>query len=199
MIKAILFDLGNVLATFDERIACRKWAEISPYSEEEIYKRVFRSPLKVDYESGRMQSHEFYESVTELLDIEVTFEMFREVWSHIFAPNPGMLELTTRLDGKYDIFLLSNTNEMHFEYVREYFEVMKIPRDFVLSYKVGAMKPDARIFQEALEVTGRDPEECLYTDDMEEYVVASRELGFQAIHFRGPAPFSAELRRLRML
>jgi putative hydrolase of the HAD superfamily len=63
----------------------------------------------------------------------------------------------------------------------------------ILSYEVGAMKPDPRIFERAIELAGCLPEECFYTDDIAEYVEAARRMGIDAVQFQSCAQLEREM------
>ena len=62
---------------------------------------------------------------------------------------------------------------------------MKHFDEAVLSFEVGFMKPDARIFEEAVRRAGCAAEECFYTDDIDGYVAAARLCGIDAVRFTG--------------
>ena len=71
--------------------------------------------------------------------------------------------------------------------------------DFVLSYEVGAMKPDALIYLEAIQRAGCRPEECFFTDDIAINVEAARNNGMDAVQFLSVAQIEEELRTRRAL
>ena len=69
-------------------------------------------------------------------------------WTEIFDPLDDMEEVAARLARRYPLYLLSNTNELHFHYIEEHFPVLlQHFRAFILSYRVGSRKPEAGIFQ----------------------------------------------------
>ena len=76
--------------------------------------------------------------------------------------------------------LLSNTSVAHFEFVRERYGVLDRFDEFVLSFEVGAMKPEPAIYEAALRAIRCAPGECFYTDDILDYVTAGRRFGLQA-------------------
>jgi putative hydrolase of the HAD superfamily len=86
----------------------------------------------------------------------------------------GLRELDIRL------VLLSNTSVSHFEFIQERFDVLDRFDDFVVSYRVGAIKPERAIFEAAISAIECKPGECFYTDDIAEYVSIGRQFGFQA-------------------
>jgi HAD superfamily hydrolase (TIGR01509 family) len=65
----------------------------------------------------------------------------------------------------------------------------------VLSYEVGAVKPEEAIYHAALQAIECAPGETLYTDDIEPYVEQGRAVGLQAVQFTGTAQYLRDLRR----
>ena len=81
--------------------------------------------------------------------------------------------------------LVSNTNAIHFEMIRENYPLLRHFDALILSYEVQAMKPSPRIFEAAVRAAGCLPEECFFTDDIPEYVEAARAQGIDACVFEG--------------
>ena len=93
------------------------------------------------------------------------------------------------------IRVLSNTNALHFEMLREsYGHLLRHFDDLVLSYEVRAMKPQPEIYQAAVECAGCLPEECFYTDDIAAYVAAARAMGIDGVQFHSCEQIEGELR-----
>ena len=85
---------------------------------------------------------------------------------------------------RYRLVLLSNTNALHFAMIRaNYGRLIRHFHDLVLSYEVGAMKPNRKIYDTAVARAGCEPGECFYTDDIAEYIEAARALGIDAVQF----------------
>jgi FMN phosphatase YigB (HAD superfamily) len=196
VIKALLFDLGNVIVAFDFRRGYRAIEGYSPYSAEEIPKRISSSGLVPPYERGEISSEEFFRRLSELLSLRVSYEQFCDLWSTIFLPEPLLAEpLLAGLRRRYRMVLLSNTNDIHFRKIRRTYPVVGQFDAHVLSYEVGAMKPSERIYEEAIRQAGCRPEECFYTDDVAEFVEGGRRQGLDAVQFRGAEALEEELRQ----
>jgi HAD superfamily hydrolase (TIGR01509 family) len=98
------------------------------------------------------------------------------------------------LAARYRLVLLSNTNAIHFEGLREsHATLLRHFHELVLSYEVKAMKPGPEIFQAAIARAGCRPEECFYTDDIAANVTAARNLGIDAVQFQSLAQLEREL------
>jgi putative hydrolase of the HAD superfamily len=136
--------------------------------------------------------------VVRSIDPGIPFFEFKDMWTRIFTLNTGISELIVRLKKHYRLLLLSNTNEMHFDYARDAFTILREFDDHVLSYEVGERKPHARIYAVALERAGCPPRRCVYIDDIEENVEAARVLGINGIVFRNTRQLQSELRALNV-
>jgi|WetSurMetagenome_2_1015567.scaffolds.fasta_scaffold85080_2 glucose-1-phosphatase len=194
-ITVLALDLGNVLVKVDHWRFCRRLADLAGLSAEEVYARVFESDLEPGYDTGRLTSEEFHQRVQDHFGVALPFSQFSFWWSDIFDPMEGMAELVGQLAGRYPLYLLSNTNTLHFEYIRKNCAFLDYFQSFVLSYEVGSRKPEAAIYQALIEQTGRPAGQCLYVDDKLPFVTAAREQGLVAWQFTSPAEFIACLQQ----
>src|SRR5262249_29464942 len=79
---------------------------------------------------------------------------------------------------------VSNTNEAHIEFIRSRYRVLDYFDQHICSYEVGSLKPDRKIFERAIQVSGHRPDELFFADDREENILAARQLGIHAHQFR---------------
>jgi putative hydrolase of the HAD superfamily len=92
------------------------------------------------------------------------------------------------------LLALSNTNSIHFAMLKDAYPLLRHFHDFVLSYEVGAAKPDAKIYREAIARAQCRPEECFFTDDMAVNIEAACEHGMDAVQFLSAEQLDRELR-----
>jgi putative hydrolase of the HAD superfamily len=78
--------------------------------------------------------------------------------------------------------------------LREAYPMLGRFDDYILSYQVGALKPSAEIYREAIARAQCRPEECFFTDDILAYVEAAREQGIDAVQFLSLAQLESDLR-----
>jgi FMN phosphatase YigB (HAD superfamily) len=195
-ITAITFDLGNVLVRVDHLRFCRRLAALANLTPREVFARVFESSLEPGYDTGRISSREFHERVTAHFGIALDYSRFREFWCDIFDPMDAMDTVVARLAPRFPLFLLSNTNSLHFDYIRERFGSILEPfQAFILSYQVGSRKPEAPIYQALIHAASRPPEEILFLDDRLDFVEAARDQGLAAWQFHSPEEFQQDLER----
>ena len=194
-IKALALDLGNVLVKVDHMRFCRRLADMAGLTPEEVYARIFTSDLEPGFDTGRLSSEEFHRRVTDHFGVTLPFPQFSWWWNDIFAPMEGMAELVSRLAARYPLFLLSNTNPLHFNFIREHYPFLALFQSLVLSFEVGSRKPEPAIYQALIKRTGLSPGQCLFVDDKLPFVAAARDQGLTAWHFTAPQDFFRDLQR----
>ncbi len=194
VLKAIIFDLGNVIVPFDFRRAYARLEPLSKYSTDEIRSRLRATGLVQRFETGQVDPRHFVQEFSAALNIEISYDQFCELWSCIFLPETLIPEsLLVSLAGRHRLLLLSNTNAIHFSMVRANYPLLRHFHDAVLSHEVGVAKPSPQIYQEAIRRAGCEPRECFFTDDIQLFVDAARELGMQAVQFQSAAQIEGEL------
>ena len=181
MYKAVVFDYGNVLCSLDRASFVEKASLHSTLGPRQIEEALWGGALELEYETGKYNSREYFAKVRQvaLLDDSYQFEEFVEDYRHIIGPNPdGEAGLLAARNSGVRTFVLSNTAFIH---ARELFcnEVLaSVPELHILSYKVGVMKPDPRIWHKLLQYADLAPQDCLYIDDVPAYCDTARSIGF---------------------
>jgi putative hydrolase of the HAD superfamily len=175
-VEAFIFDIGNVLVRFDEQ---RVRATASAHGAEAETLREVRS-LSAPYERGEISRGVFLERLGSLVAPRGAPEEAARLWQEIFEPNLPMWELVEKLHGQYPLYLLSNTNCLHHDYLVREYAVFEKFSDGVFSYRARMMKPEREIFELAIRQFGVRPEATLYLDDLAANVEAARAAGLRA-------------------
>jgi epoxide hydrolase-like predicted phosphatase len=200
MIRAVIFDLGNVIVPFDTKRGYEALAAVNGLPPEEIKRRIAATGVVQPFEMGKIEPEEFVRKICDALALKVSHERFCELWSSIFLPQPLLPErLITQLKRKYKLLVLSNTNAIHFAMIRSRYPIMRLFDEYVLSYEVGAMKPTPEIYRVAIQRSACAPEEIFFTDDLEVNVEAARQHGLVAVRFESAEQLEAELERRGLL
>jgi putative hydrolase of the HAD superfamily len=190
----MLFDLGKVLVQFHFKRGYQALEGLCPYAAAEIPRRLAPTGLVERFETGLVEPRDFVEQFCNILELELDYDRFCAIWSCIFAETllpDSMLEGLAR---RFRMVLLSNTNAIHFQMLRENYPLLRHFHALVLSYEVKAMKPAAAIFQAAIDRAGCRPEECFYTDDIPEYVAGARAMGIDAVRFESAEQIQREMK-----
>lgn len=194
MIKALIFDLGNVIVPFDFKRAYARIEPLAKCSAAEIPARLRATDLVHRFETGLVGPERFVEELGAQLECKLTYSEFCDIWSSIFLPGTLISESTlASLAGRYPLLVLSNTNPIHFGMVRANYPALRHFRHFVLSYEAGVTKPSARIYQEAISRAGCGAGECFFADDIAVNVEAARRQGMDAVQFHSAAQLESEL------
>lgn len=194
-IKAVLFDLGNVLIDFDHRIAMRALAGLSPKPPEEIFNLIFDSELTGSFEEGVLAPEEFFLKIKAVLDLKISYETFVPIWNEIFffsEKNFAVYTLASCLAKNYKVSVLSNINSLHLSYIQKTFPLFNL-FPIITSCELGTRKPDPKAYQLALERVGVAAAECFYTDDRAELIARARGMGIRGYTFTGSAQLKKDL------
>lgn len=178
MIKTIIFDFGDVFLDLDKAATRRELEKmkVSDFPEEMIEKNL-------QYEKGLITSDEFVNAYCQTFP-QLSKEAFTNSWNAILVKFPEhRLRFLKQLskEGRYKLILLSNTNDIHIEWVKqnvEFFEEFRNCFDaFYLSQELNLRKPDHSIYEFVLQQHNLEPQETLFIDDTQENTWAAAELG----------------------
>ncbi len=192
MIRLFVFDLGNVILPFEHRqiahqLCARSSSKVIPRGEE-VFQYLFdqEDGLVNEYEEGLLSSEAFYGKIRDRYNLTIDLEEFAQIWNPIFSEDKEVSNVIRYLKDKgYPVFLLSNTNELHFAHIIQHYPIVHLMDEWILSFEVGAKKPDRRIFEVIFEKMNVEGREVFYIDDVEKYVEAAREMGIEGMVFKG--------------
>ncbi|MDR1719292.1 MAG: HAD family phosphatase [Dysgonamonadaceae bacterium] len=182
--KNIVFDLGGVIITLDHQEALRRFKEIGVERIEEFLDPYLQKGIFLDLEAGRLSKQAFYEALRNetgknLSDAEIDYG-----WLGFIKDVPvEKLTMLETLRKNYKLYLLSNTNPVVMTWahspafssfgksIDEYFDKL------YLSFEIGMLKPDRKIFEFVIEDSGINPAETLFIDDGVRNIEAAKQCG----------------------
>lgn len=196
-IKTIWFDLGNVILFFDMGVAFRKLLPYTGFSLADI-KRYFarHSEIEAEVDCGRIRARDLYRKLKRDLKLRgLSFKRFKDIWNNIFCRNKETIAIIKKLKRNgYRLVLISNTNRLHYDFIKERYRVVDYFDRHILSFRLKVRKPKAEIYLKALLVSRAKPGEIFYTDDRSELIrQAARKHGVHAHIFRSAAGLRREL------
>ena len=195
-----IFDLGKVLVDFDYSIAAQKIAARSTKSPADLHAFLGSSPLLVEYESGRLTRQTFYDAIRAAIGFRGDLAEFGSYFADIFAEMPGTIALHAELRRSgFKTYIFSNTNDLAIEHVRRNFPFLKNFDGYIFSYEVGAMKPDAPIYEAMEKMCGQRGADLIYLDDRSENIAAGAARGWRAILHETPEKSRQALASLGLL
>ena len=189
-IKNIVFDLGGVLVDLDFKAAINGLQKAGFANVKEQLQTLHQGGIFQKFELGEMSADEFRTAIRENSTVTLTDEEIDALWNAMLLEIPReKLELILDLRGKYMVYLLSNTNSIHWDYVCKNafnyrgFRVNDYFEETFLSYEMHLAKPNKAIFEKVLHDANLLPEETLFIDDSEANCKAAEEVGIHAHHY----------------
>ncbi len=192
----VLCDLGGVAVHVDSARAITELARQAQRPSAEII-QLFDADLLAAFEEGRSTPQQFFEGLSRPLGLAISYEAFVELWNNLFTENADVTAILRRLRTQCQLAALSNTNELHFNYLMATMpETMRLFHALLPSHQLGMRKPDERLYLTALERMGATPWGTVYIDDREDLVAVGRRLGLQTIQFRDATQLRQDLQRV---
>ena len=184
-IQNLIFDMGNVIIDIDISLTLK--ALKSDLSENEflLADEFMKSELHAAFESGSIDEKEFRNGIRMAFNKEWEDEWIDQVWNTLLLTIPKeRIQLLKNLRKTHSLYLLSNTNSIHFKVVEEIFKKDHPEDTFLglfdrvfLSHEMGLRKPDKKIYEKVIEEIGAAPETCIFFDDLQENLNAAKEVG----------------------
>jgi len=180
--KNIIFDLGGVLIDLqaDKTIKCfgKNITAFYNKGEDKLFIEIAHK-----FERAEISADIFRQKVCEIYNLNFSDEKFDYCWNAMIGEMTNKRTvLLQNLRKKYRIFLLSNTNEIHYRFftAQKYWNENLFERVY-FSHLLGMRKPEHRIFNFVLSENNLLPTETLFFDDNAENVEVAKELGINAI------------------
>jgi putative hydrolase of the HAD superfamily len=180
MIENIIFDFGDVFINLDKKATAR---EMQVYGFKNLTPDL--EVLFKDYEKGLITTEHFLNQTNNLFPTASRLDLIH-AWNSIILDFPEQrLKFIEKLakEKDYRLFLLSNTNELHIEYVKQkmgntrYARFKNCFEKFYLSHEINLRKPEPAIFEYVLNSNNLRPEKTFFVDDSKEHTSAAAELG----------------------
>jgi putative hydrolase of the HAD superfamily len=183
-IKNIILDFGGVIINLDLNKTHLAFQKIGIKSiSDELKKDIF------SFEAGLIDENKIRTTFRNEIPQKISDDIFEEAWCELLRDLPQhRVDFLHSLGKKYPLYLLSNTNSIHIEYLRkrENGKFDKFEDSFskiYYSYQMHCRKPDACIFEKVIDDLSINPQETLFVDDMIDNIETAKQLGFQTWHF----------------
>jgi putative hydrolase of the HAD superfamily len=204
-IKNIIFDLGGVILNIDYKRPQEEFKKLGIKDVEILYSKQNQVELFDLLETGKISEKEFIQKIKESSDIEITDSEIITAWNSILLEFPlRRLQILQQLQLHYNMYLLSNTNEIH---EKAFNEMLKIQCGYpslalffdrvYLSHRVGLRKPDPKIFELVINENNLKIEETLFIDDSLQHIESASKLGLKTIHLKDNMTMENDIFRVK--
>ncbi|MBL7856361.1 MAG: HAD family phosphatase [Cyclobacteriaceae bacterium] len=193
--KNLIFDLGGVILDLSVEHTLQAFAALSGWDKTRIEELFHTLPEFNLYEKGMIEDVAFRDFVRETLHVNVTDEHIDSAWNAMLRGIPNAkLELLLKLQQHQQVYLLSNTNNIHLHYVNSKMlpsvtGEISLDRYFHRAYYSHIMKkrkPDAEIFEQVLEENNLKAGDTLFLDDNAANIEGAKALGIKTFHVTSP-------------
>lgn len=195
MPSALLFDLGTVIIDIDPARTREAFKELFGQQFNEFIERFPWQELHRQLELGKISQEAFINRIQREAPGAPQAKDIVDAWNATLIGIPAWkIDLLTELRRTYRLFLLSNTDPIHIDWIRAYirrtfaidhFDTQLFEQAFY-SFTTGLRKPDLAIYQHVLAETGIAPEEFFFIDDLRENIEGAKLAGISGLQF--PAP-----------
>jgi len=193
-IKNIIFDLGGIFLTLNYQLTKDLFIKYGVPDFDEFFTQHHANDLFEDLERGNITPEQFYDAFRKETGTNVSNEEIKTAWNALLVSFPKeRIDWLRGIKEKYNIYLFSNTNLIHYNAFMELYKRDLDGDDFNLhfikpyySHEMGLRKPYADSFLHIIEEQGLDPEETLFIDDTIKNIEGAKAVGLQTIHLVEP-------------
>jgi putative hydrolase of the HAD superfamily len=187
-IKNIIFDLGNVVINIDPELSVQAMSQLGFQDFDKSYSLLSQSNLFDSLEKGLISPDQFHNEINAELKTNVSSDEINKAWGAMLLDFPvKRIKLLQKLAKKYRLFLLSNTNVIHFhqynnDLLNQFgFGLNSLFEKAYYSFEMGLRKPDPEIFEQVLEESNLNPFETLFIDDLDKNIDVAGRMGINTI------------------
>lgn len=191
-IKNIIFDFGGVLINLDYDATYKAFISLGVHNLMKLLSKSEQTKLFDDFEEGTISPADFRNELRKASNVDLTDEQFDWAWNQILLDIPQeRLEKVMELKKQYRVFLLSNTNKIHYDHYLVDLQELNGFQSFedifekaYFSHDVNMRKPNAEIFEFVLSDVEINASETLFIDDTERHILSAQKLGIQTHHLK---------------
>jgi putative hydrolase of the HAD superfamily len=190
-VKNIIFDFGGVIINIDHQRVEQAFYDLGMTNFKEMFNKATQSELFQKLEIGKIKPDQFRRSIRELTGLQIDDEKFDETWNKIIGDYPPEhIELLKKLRSSYNLYLLSNTNQIHYDfYIGNFrhgfgFEFSELFDGLYWSFKIGKRKPDSVAYLHVIDHNNLAIKETLFIDDSIQNIEAANKLGLQTLFLK---------------
>lgn len=187
MVKNIIFDFGGVLYNLDFNKTFAGFKAFGFSDFEQKFSQYNADSLFQNLETGKIASQEFYDSIKKMTSYNITNHQIKAAWNALLIGyRLPSLEYLTELQKKYNLFLLSNTNKIHYDYFSQqlksetpYQSLESFFTKAYFSHQIGLRKPGVEVFEFVLADAKINANETLFIDDTQSNFTNAIPLGIK--------------------
>lgn len=196
--KALLFDLGGVLIDINYHATEVAFEKLGVTDFKERYTQFAQNELFDRLECGQISAQHFINLLLSQTAAGTTPNQVVAGWNAMIGGfQQEKIALLERLAKALPLFMLSNTNELHWVPVQNAWKLsskheMEVYfQTIFLSHQIGKRKPAPETFIWVCEQMGFEPKDVLFIDDSPQHINGAKAAGLQTFFYEDAASFYA--------
>jgi len=190
-VKALLFDLGGVIVDLDYQKTIKAFEKIGLIGAENKYNQFNQHHLFDDFETGRISAPNFIQKIQDEINQYITHEIITNAWnSMILGFQEEKLSRIENISQKIPCYLLSNTNEIHLNYVNNLLKktrhsnLDKFFKKCYYSHQIKRRKPDKETFEWVLNDMNYDGSDVLFIEDSPQHIEGAKKANINTLFYK---------------
>ncbi|NPD46964.1 MULTISPECIES: HAD family phosphatase [unclassified Lentimicrobium] len=184
MIKNIIFDFGGVIYDINHNLSKIAFEKLGVENFDELYGHQIQAKTFEKMERGELELDVFRDELRKVIPKNVSDQQIDDAWCGLLLGfDTKKLDLLKSIGRNYRIFLLSNSNEIHYmrfiEELNEYFNFRSLFEDVWFSHEKGMRKPEPEFYMGLLINNDLKASESLFVDDLETNIFAAKNIGIK--------------------
>ena len=188
-IKNIIFDFGGVIIKISHHRVENAFKALGVANFGVLFNQATQSKLFQQFEKGEITAPQFRNNIRKLMHLDISDDKLDETWNQIIGEYPlERIDLLKQIKNNYRLFLLSNTNIIHFEFYLPKFEsefgfsFESLFEHTYWSFELGKRKPDQDLYNQLIIENHLNPGETLFIDDSVQNILAAQKVGIKTVH-----------------
>lgn len=203
-IKNIIFDLGGIFIDIDYAATREAFINLGLTDIDKLYQQDFVSDLFENLEIGAISEDDFYDGLRKTSQLSLTNHQIETAWNKMLGSFWGKrLQLAKQLKENHQVFLLSNTNIIHYKAFQNVFS-LQFPENSLeshfhqayYSHQMGLRKPNAECYLKIIQDHQLNISETLFIDDTLKNIEGAKLIDLITFHFTNDLDFEEELHKL---
>jgi FMN phosphatase YigB (HAD superfamily) len=189
-IKNIIFDYGNVIFEINFEKTQQALIQLGITDIENFFSHKKHHAIFNDFETAAITPAEFRAEIRNAAhNPSLTDEEIDAAWNSLLIGVPEKIhDVLLEVKKRYRCFLLSNNNEIHYNYIVDYLKKEHALADYseyferaYFSQQMFLRKPNVEIFLQVIEENKLNPEETLFIDDSPQHIEGAKKAGLNTL------------------
>jgi putative hydrolase of the HAD superfamily len=204
-VNTLLVDLGGVLLHLNYSLTKQAFEQLGVHPFDEYFTQHRSNDLFEKLEQGQISEYDFIKELRVRTRLHATDDEIIHAWNAMLLQfEEKNLKWLEQMRSRYQIILLSNTNQIHYDAFMLIYQQQFKASDFneryfdvaCYSHHIQLRKPDVSIFQYVMDKYNINPASTLFIDDTIGNIQTAQHMGFLAHHVKHIEDWTTEIQSI---